>query len=158
MPPETPASSEPTPTPPPLPPQPPSPPHAPQGKPASLPDYYQTDSRRISLREFWNIEPTWKVLIPWLLGRLNIRMPPGSGFQMPEHVREIEVAESALSEEARSSLAPRIEECLALGFHSPRHYELHTLRRDVCVSFASMPRCCSSSASCRIRNLAATAA
>ena len=101
-------------------------------------EYYKVDSRKITLREYWNILPSWKSLVPWVAKWLNIQVPFGSGFRLPDTVRELEVAESEFSPYARSKLQPLLDECLQLGFHSPRFYSFETIRRDARTSFIAL--------------------
>lgn len=101
-------------------------------------DYYKTDSRRITLREYWKITPSWKVLIPWFMGRLNLRMEFGSGFCIPETVKELEVLEAGFSPQARVKLQPLLDECQRLGFHSPRYYTFESLQRETRTSFIAL--------------------
>jgi len=70
---------------------------------------YRVDSRKITLREYWNILPSWKALVPWVAKWLNIQMPFGSGFRLPDTVRELEVAESEFSPHARAKLQPLLD-------------------------------------------------
>jgi Zn-dependent protease len=98
-------------------------------------DYYKVDSRKITLREYWNILPSWKVLIPWIAGRLSISIDFGSGFRQPKNVKELEIPEPEFSAQARAKLQPLLNQCLQLGFHSPRFYTFESLRRDTRTSF-----------------------
>jgi hypothetical protein len=97
-------------------------------------DYYKLDSRKITLREYWNIAPSWKVLIPWLAGRLNLTFGPATSFRRPQSLRELELPEAEFPEPARTSLQPLLEECRRLGFHSPFYSTFENLRRDTRVS------------------------
>ena len=77
-------------------------------------------------------------MIPWLGGRLNIETDGGAAFRRPTTVRELELPEAEFPSRARVSLQPLLDQCLRLGFHSPRYYSMDTLRRDVTTSFISM--------------------
>lgn len=101
-------------------------------------EYYKLDSRRITLREYWNIAPTWKVLIPWLAGRLNLPFGFGTSFRRPQSLRELEVPEAEFPQTARTSLQPLLEECQQLGFHSPFYSTFENLRRDTRVSAVAL--------------------
>ncbi len=101
-------------------------------------EYFKVDSRKITLREYWNILPSWKALVPWLAKWLNLQMPFGSGFRRVESVRELEVAESEFSPQARAKLQPLLDQCLQLGFHSPRFFSFETIRRDARTSFIAL--------------------
>ncbi|HTI97865.1 MAG TPA: site-2 protease family protein [Dongiaceae bacterium] len=96
--------------------------------------YYKTDSRKITLREYWNILPSPKVLFPWLAGRLGIAMDLGSSFCLPDSVREWEIAPEALLPPVWASLHPVLEQALQLGCHSPRYHSFENLRRDTRTS------------------------
>src|SRR5207237_3125128 len=96
------------------------------------------DSRKITLREYWNILPSWKVLIPWVAGWFNVPIRFGSGFRKPETVRELEVIESQFPSAAGDKLQPVLEHCLQLGFHSPRFFSFENLRRDTRTSFIAL--------------------
>ena len=56
-------------------------------------DYYKVDTRKLSLREYWNIRPSCKVLVPWIAGRFGIQFGSGDCFKLPDSVAEIEVPE-----------------------------------------------------------------
>lgn len=101
-------------------------------------EYYRVDSRKITLREYWNILPSWKALIPWIAARFKVSMSFGSGFRRVELVRELEVAESEFSPQARAKLQPLLDQCLQLGFHSPRFFSFKTIRRDAQTSFIAL--------------------
>jgi len=101
-------------------------------------DYYKIDSRKVTLREYWNILPSWKVLIPWLAGRCNVSLLLGSGFGVPT-VREMEVGETGFPPLALTRLQPGLEESRRLGFHSPRFFTFENLRRDTRTSFRWKP-------------------
>lgn len=108
------------------------------GVAANMSDYYKLDSRRITLREYWNIARTWKVLIPWLAGRLNLQFGFGTSFRRPQSLRELEVREAEFPQPARTSLQPLLEECERLGFHSPFYSTFENLRRDTRVSAVTL--------------------
>src|SRR5580765_7830916 len=97
-------------------------------------EYYKVDNRRITLREYWNIYPSAKILIPWLAGRLNLQTSLGSGFCLPESVRDLEVPADEFLPQAWTKLQPNLERCLQLGLHSPRYYSFENLRRDTRTS------------------------
>src|SRR2546421_12596031 len=101
-------------------------------------EYYKADTRKITLREFWNITPSWKALVPWLAARLGAPMQFGGEFKNPQAVRELEIPENDFSLAARAKLQPLLDQCLHLGFHSPRFYVHENVRRDVRISFISM--------------------
>ncbi|MBM3847263.1 MAG: site-2 protease family protein [Verrucomicrobia bacterium] len=65
-------------------------------------------------------------------------MKLGTGFALPESVRELEIPQSDVSPEAAAKLQPMLEQCLQLGFHSPRCYRHETLGRGICTHFISM--------------------
>lgn len=100
--------------------------------------YYKVDNRKITLREYWNIYPSPKILIPWLLARFGIPMRMTSGMGIPDSVREMAVPEEALSPQAREKFQPLVAQCLQLGFHSPRYYAHTNLRQDTRTSFVSL--------------------
>lgn len=100
--------------------------------------YFKVDGRKITLREYWNLSRSWKAIIPWIGARLGAPMQFGNGFGLPESVREMEIPEGELSAEAKTRLQPLLDQCLQLGFHSPRYYRHESLRRDVCTQFVSM--------------------
>jgi len=101
-------------------------------------EYYKVDTRKLSLRELWNIRPTWKILIPWIAARFGISLTPANGFKIPDSVAEIEVAESEFPPQAIASLQPALDEALKYGFSSPRYYCFESLRRDTRTSFISL--------------------
>ena len=101
-------------------------------------NYYKVDSRKITLREYWNIHPSPKILIPWIANRLNSPMGAGTAFRLPDAVRELEVPEAEFSPPARAALQPMLDRCRQLGFHSPRYYSFESLRRDSTTSFISL--------------------
>src|ERR1700704_5546224 len=100
--------------------------------------YYKVDSRKITLREYWNITHSWKALVPWLAARFGAPMQFGGASNQPQTVRELEIPQSEFPPEAKAKLQPVLEQCLELGFHSPRFYMHENVRRDVRVSFISM--------------------
>src|ERR1051325_6483712 len=99
---------------------------------------YKVDSRKITLREYWNITRSWNAIIPWIGARLGAPMRSGVAFRQPGSVGEMEIPESEFSPEARAKLQPLLEQCLHLGFHSPRFYFHNSLRQDVRTYFISM--------------------
>src|SRR6266545_412007 len=99
---------------------------------------FKIDSRTVTLREYWNISRSWKVLIPWVAGRLNIPMHLGSGFELFDTVRELEVAGSEFTAHARATVQPLFDQCIQLGFHSPRFYRFESMRRDTRTSFVAL--------------------
>lgn len=101
-------------------------------------DYYKIDSRKLTLREYWNIYPSPKAIIPWLMARLQMPTKFNSGMRLPDSVRELEVTEESLPPEALAKLRPLLEECRRLGFHSPRFYSFANLRNDTRTTFASL--------------------
>lgn len=101
-------------------------------------NYYKVDNRKITLREYWNIYPSPKVLIPWLLARFGVPMGSASAMGIPDSVRELEVPEEALPAQAREKFQPLVAQCLQLGFHSPRYYAHANLRQDTRTSFVSL--------------------
>ena len=103
-----------------------------------MPEYFKVDSRKVTLREYWNILPSWKVLVPWIAGRFNVSMPFGSGFPQPPPAREMEIAENEFPAQARAKLQPALDQCLQLGFHSPRFFTFETIRRDTTSSFIAL--------------------
>jgi Zn-dependent protease len=100
--------------------------------------YYKIDNRKITLLEYWNIFPSWKVVLPWLAGRLNLNTGTGGSLRKPNSVAELAVSESEIPPLAHASLQPLIDECSKLGFSAPRYHKLDNLRGDVIVSFVSM--------------------
>ena len=100
--------------------------------------YLKVDSRKITLREYWNIGPRSKLFLPILAKLLRIPLPFGSGFRQPDSVQELQVPESEFPPSALTFLQPLMEECLALGFHSPRYYCFSTLKGETRTSFISM--------------------
>ena len=92
-------------------------------------DYYKLDSRKITLGEYWNITRSWKALIPWIAARLGAPLNFGTEFRQPETVKELEVPEAEFSPQARAKLQPLLDQCLQLGFHSPRFYCLESTRQ-----------------------------
>src|ERR1051325_1188829 len=101
-------------------------------------EYYKVDSRKITLREYWNITRSWKALVPWIAARFGAPMQLGTSFRQPASVREMEIPESEFAPQAKSKLQPLLEQCLQLGFHSPRFYAHESLRGDVRTSFVSL--------------------
>lgn len=101
-------------------------------------EYYKVDGRKITLREYWNIVRSWKALVPWIAARLGVPMQISTGFRQPDAVSEIEIPESELSSQARAKLQPVLDQCLQLGFHSPRFYSHESLRHDVRTFFIAM--------------------
>ena len=101
-------------------------------------EYYKVDGRKITLREYWNIARSWKALVAWIAARLGTPMQLSIGFRQPDSVRELEIAESEFSPQAKAKLQPLLEQCLQLGFHSPRFYSFETIRRDTRTSFIAM--------------------
>lgn len=99
---------------------------------------YKVDGRKLSLREYRNLVRSWKAIIPWTCARFGVAVPLGTGFALPESVRELEISEGEVSADAKSKLQPLLEQCLQLGFHSPRYYRHESLRHDVCTHFISM--------------------
>ncbi len=104
----------------------------------SASQYFKVDPRRITLREYWNISPSWKVLIPWIAGRLGVAMDFGSAFRHFASCRELLVEVTALSPEARATFEPQIARLCELGFHSPRFFVHENVKRDVRTSILSM--------------------
>src|ERR1051325_4043598 len=103
-----------------------------------MPEYYKVDSRRITLGEYWNIYPSWKILIPWLAARFHVETHAGAKFRRPQATRELEVSETQFPPQAGALLQPLLDQCLQLGFNSPRYYTFETLRRESRTSFISM--------------------
>ena len=101
-------------------------------------EYYKVDSRKITLGEYWNITHSWKAIIPWVAARLGAPLNFGTEFRQPETVKELEVPEAEFSPLARAKLQPLLDQCLQLGFHSPRFYCFESMRHDVRTSFISM--------------------
>jgi Zn-dependent protease len=101
-------------------------------------EYYKLDSSKITLGEYWNITRSWKALIPWVAARLGAPLNFGTEFRQPETVKELEVPEAEFSPQARAKLQPLLDQCLQLGFHSPRFYCFESMRHDVRTSFISM--------------------
>lgn len=92
-------------------------------------EYYKLNTRRITLKEYWNIRPSPKVLIPWLGAKLGLRMGTGTSFRRPAMVKEMEVSAEGFSSTARQVLQPVLDQCLSLSFHTPRYFVLETLRQ-----------------------------
>jgi Zn-dependent protease len=101
-------------------------------------EHFKLDSRKITLGEYWNITRSWKAIIPWVAARLGAPLNFGTEFRQPETVKELEVPEGEFSSQARAKLQPLLDQCLQLGFHSPRFYCFESLRHDVRTSFISM--------------------
>src|ERR1043166_4512676 len=101
-------------------------------------EYYKVDRRKITLREDWNIARSGKAFGAWISARLGARTQSGVAFRQPESVGEMEIPERELSPEAQAKLKPLLEQCLELGFHSPRYYAHENLRRDGRTSFIAM--------------------
>ncbi|MBI3867571.1 MAG: site-2 protease family protein [Verrucomicrobia bacterium] len=100
--------------------------------------YLKVDSRKITFREYWNLAPSWKVLIPWVAKLLRIQMRFGSGTPVIESVKQLEVDLSSLPSETIDRLQPLIEEALSAGFEAPRYFLLETLRRETRTTFAAL--------------------
>ena len=101
-------------------------------------EYFKTDSRKITLREYWNIGRSWKALLAWSAARLGAPLQSGTGFRQPESVSELEIPESEFSPKAKEKLQLLLGQCQELGFHSPRFYLHETLRRDIRTEFISI--------------------
>src|SRR5215207_2208925 len=101
-------------------------------------EYYKVDGRKITLREYWNISRSWTALVAWIAARLGAPIDSGVAFRQPESVAVMEVPESELSPQARAKLQPLLEQCLQLGFHSPRYYLHESVRREVRTFFIAM--------------------
>jgi Zn-dependent protease len=101
-------------------------------------EYYKVDGRKITLREYWNIARSWQAIVAWIAARLGAPLQAGVAFRQPGSVSEMEIPESELSPQAKAKLQPLVEQCLQLGFHSPRYYLHESLRRDVRTFFIAM--------------------
>jgi Zn-dependent protease len=101
-------------------------------------EYYKIDGRKITLREYWNIARSWRALLAWIAARLGAPLQFGTAFRQPDSVRELQVADSEFSPQAKAKLHSLLEQCLQLGFHSPRYYSFETIRRDTRTSFIAM--------------------
>jgi hypothetical protein len=66
-------------------------------------EHYKVDGRKITLREYWNISPSWTALVVWIAAPLAAPIDSGVAFRQPEWVSELEVPKSDLSPQARSS-------------------------------------------------------
>ncbi len=100
--------------------------------------YLKVDSRKITLREYWNVAPRTQYLLLILLKLLRIPLKFGSGFRQMDSVQELEIPEAEFSPLARARLQPTLEQSLALGFHSPRFYCFATLHGETQTSFISL--------------------
>ena len=88
--------------------------------------YFTIDSRKVSYREYWNISP-FGILITWPAKLFRARLKFVSGMALRETQREIEVSENFLTPEVRHKLQGPMNDCLRLGFHSPRYF--HSVTR-----------------------------
>ena len=100
--------------------------------------YYKVDSRKLTLREYWNITHSLNALIPWIGTRIGMPMNFGAAFATPGPVSEQEIPEGECTPAARAKLQPLLGQCLDLGFHTPRYFRFETLRRDVQTHFISL--------------------
>jgi Zn-dependent protease len=100
--------------------------------------YYRLDSRKVTLREYWNIVGSWKALIPWIAKLFNQRMTFSSGFPFFESVRELEIAESAFPANALQKLHPLMLQFGQTGFHSPRFYVYGSMRGETRTAFIAL--------------------
>jgi Zn-dependent protease len=103
-----------------------------------MPEYLKLDSRRVTFREYWNLTRSPSVIIPWVAKLLNIPIKLASGFQRVDAVQELEVAATVFSAAAREKLQPWLDQCLTLGFHSPRFFCFKTLDGDTETSFITL--------------------
>jgi Zn-dependent protease len=103
-----------------------------------MPEYLRLDSRKITFREYWNITHSINVIIPWVAKLLHIPMKFGSGHQRVEAVQELEIPETAFSLAALDKLQVWLDQCLTLGFHTPRFYNYKSLGGETEISFITL--------------------
>ena len=107
-------------------------------QPPVIIQYYRTESRKLSFTEYWNMTRSWKVLFPWLFKMLRISFPLGGGLPRYPSQRDIEISEDLLPAGTRQKLQPILDECLQIGFHSPRYFHLQNTRGDVETAFIAL--------------------
>lgn len=100
--------------------------------------YYRTDSRKLTFKEYWNMARSWKVLIPWFCKVFGIRFPLGGGLPRLASQRDIEITETLLPLGAREKLQPWVDQFSQLGFHSPRYFHLQNTREEVESTFIAL--------------------
>jgi len=84
--------------------------------------FYQLDSTRVTLREYWWGTPNPLVVFGWLTKWLRIRLPGSVDDPNVESLEPFRVAREELPEAVRVRFRPVEEEFDALGFESPVYY------------------------------------
>src|SRR5436190_1939547 len=63
-------------------------------RPDSATRYYRLNSLKLTYREYWNIVPSWQVIIPWIAKLLNCPMKFSTGLPHYKSVLEMRVSEA----------------------------------------------------------------
>ena len=86
--------------------------------------YYKTDSRKISLREYYNIASGTSFILPWLLKILGIPLRLTSGIPEPQSFRDNVVDSGTIPSEILVKLNCGVLELRKLGFDQFWFYTL----------------------------------